>query len=92
LDDHCDATASSSTTPHCFMSQGDTKVQNANVFDHVYSYDELVDKLVSMNIALENKKAKTMKLEKNENPFLKNSCEQQKIGAKIDSRGAYCCS
>ena len=31
----CDATTSPSTTPHCFMSQGDTKVSNANVVDHV---------------------------------------------------------
>ena len=35
------ATTSSPTSPHCFMSQGDTKVSNANVVDHVDSYDEL---------------------------------------------------
>jgi len=66
--DH-DATTSSPSSPHCFMSQGDTKVQSANVIDHVDSYDELVDRLVSMAMSLENEKAKTIKLEK-ENPFL----------------------
>ncbi|KAG0525105.1 hypothetical protein BDA96_06G026800 [Sorghum bicolor] len=60
-----DATTSPSTTPHSFMSQGDTKVYDANVVNHVVSYDELV------------KKAKTLKLE-NENSFLKTTCEQQK--------------
>ena len=37
-----DATTSSPSSPHCFMSQGDTKVQNANVVDHVDSYNKLV--------------------------------------------------
>ena len=73
----CDATTSPSTTPHCFMSQGDTKISNDNVVDHVDSYDELVSRLASMSMYLENKKAKTMKLE-NENSFLKNSCEEHK--------------
>ena len=73
-----DATTSSPTTsPHCFMSQGDTKVSNGNVVDHVESYDELVSRLASMTMSLENEKAKTMKLE-NENSFLKNSCEEHK--------------
>ena len=40
----CDATTSPSTTPHYFMSQGDTKVSNTNVVDHVDSYDELVSR------------------------------------------------
>jgi hypothetical protein len=71
----CDATTSPS--PHCFMSQGDTKVQNDNVVDHVDSYDELVSRLASMTMSLENEKAKTMNLE-NENSFLKNSCEEHK--------------
>ena len=70
----CNATTSPSTTPHCFMSQGDTKVSNANMVDHVDSYDELVSRLASMTMSLENEKAKTMTLE-NENSFLKNSCE-----------------
>jgi hypothetical protein len=69
--------STSSPSPHCFMSQGDTKVQNANVVDHVDSYDELVDKLASKTMSLENEKAKTLKLE-NENSFLKNSCEEHK--------------
>ena len=60
----CDATTSSPTTSHCFMSQGDTKVSNDNVVDHVESYDELVSRLASMTMSLENEKAKTMKLEK----------------------------
>ena len=59
------------------MSQGDTKVPNANVVDHVDSYDELVSRLSSMTMSLENEKAKTKKL-KNKNSFLKNTCEQQK--------------
>ena len=69
-----DATTSSPTTsPHCFMSQGDTKVSNDNVVDH-YSCVELISRL---SRALENEMAKTSKLE-NENSFLKNTCEQQK--------------
>ena len=71
------ATTSSPTSPHCFMSQGDTKVSNANVVDHVDSYDELVSRLASMTMSLENEKAKTLKLE-NKNSFLKNTCGQQK--------------
>jgi hypothetical protein len=59
------------------MSQCDTNVQNANVVDHVDSYDELVSRLASMTITLENEKAKILKL-KNENSFLKNSCEEHK--------------
>ena len=60
-----DATTSSPTTsPHCFMSQGDTKVSKDNVVDHVDSYDELVSRLASMTMSLENEKAKTLKLEK----------------------------
>ena len=72
-----DATTCSPTTPHCLMSQGDTKVLNDNVVDHVDSYDELVSRLASMTMSLENEKAKTLKLE-NENSFLKNSCEEHK--------------
>ncbi|KAG0550241.1 hypothetical protein BDA96_01G322600 [Sorghum bicolor] len=72
-----DATTSPSTTPHSFMSQGDTKVYNANVVNHVVSYDELVSRLASMTMYLENEKAKTSKLKK-ENSFLKITCEQQK--------------
>ncbi|OQU76557.1 hypothetical protein SORBI_3010G165925 [Sorghum bicolor] len=72
-----DATTSPSTTPHSFMSQGDTKVYNANVVDHVVSYDELVSRLASMTMSLEIEKAKTLKFE-NENSFLKTTCEQQK--------------
>ncbi|KAG0514168.1 hypothetical protein BDA96_10G167200 [Sorghum bicolor] len=71
------ATTSPSTTPHCFMSQGDTKVYNANVVDHVVSYDELLSRLASMTVSLEFEKAKTLKFE-NENSFLKTTCEQQK--------------
>jgi hypothetical protein len=77
------------------MSLGDTRVSNANVIHHVYSYDELVDKLVSMNILLENEMSTIMKLE-NLKSFLKNAYEQQKTlcyhlstgGAKFDSQGA----
>ena len=45
--------------------------------DHVDSYDELVSRLASMTMSLENEKGKTLKLE-NENSFLKNSCEEHK--------------
>ena len=45
------------------MSQGDTKVQNANVVHHVDSYDELVSRLASMIMSLKNEKAKILKLE-----------------------------
>jgi len=45
--------------------------------DNVVSYDELVSRLSSMTVSLENEKAKTLKLE-NENSFLKTTCEQQK--------------
>jgi hypothetical protein len=71
------ATTSPSNTPHCFMSQGDTKVSNANVVDHINSYDELVSRLACMTMSLENKKTKTLKLE-NKNSFLKKSCEDHK--------------
>ena len=54
----CDATTSPSTTPHCFMSQGDTKVSNANVVDHIDSYDEIVSRLASMTMSLEMRKLK----------------------------------
>ena len=70
------ATRSSSTTSHCFMSQGDTKVSNANVID-LDSYEELLDKFGSMIKALENEMAKT-KILKNENSFIQKTCEQQK--------------
>jgi hypothetical protein len=51
LSHDCDATTSPSTTPHCFMSQGDIKVQKANVVDHVDSYDELVSRFASMTMS-----------------------------------------
>jgi hypothetical protein len=45
------------------MSQGDTKVFNANVIDLV-SYEELLDKFGSMIKALEKDMAKIKKLKK----------------------------
>jgi len=71
-----DVSSSSPTTSHCFMSQSDTKVSNANVID-LDSYEELLDRYGCMIKALEKEMAKTEKL-KNENSFLKNTCEQQK--------------
>jgi hypothetical protein len=47
------------------------------VVDHVDSYDELVSRLASMTMSLENEKGKTLKLE-NKNSFLKNFCEEHK--------------
>ena len=71
-----DATTSSPTTSHYFVSQGDTKISNANVID-LDSYEQLLDRYGCMIKALEKEMAKTEKL-KNENSFLKNTCEQQK--------------
>ncbi|KAG0517670.1 hypothetical protein BDA96_09G109000 [Sorghum bicolor] len=69
------STSSSTTSPHCFMSHGDTKV---SIGDVIIDCDgpnfELVCKLSK---ALRNELAKTNKL-KNENSFLKTTCEQQK--------------
>ncbi|OQU80387.1 hypothetical protein SORBI_3007G119750 [Sorghum bicolor] len=69
------STSSSTTSPHCFMSHGDTKV---SIGDVIIDCDgpnfELVCKLSK---ALRNELAKTNKL-KNENSFLKTACEQQK--------------
>jgi hypothetical protein len=67
---HDIATTSSPTTSHCFMSQGDTKVSNANMID-LDSYEELLDRFGSKIKALEKEMAKTKKL-RNENSFLKN--------------------
>ena len=71
-----DVSTSSSTTSHCDMTQSNTKVSNTNVID-LDSYEELLDRFGSMIKALEKEMAKTKKL-KNENSFLKNTCEQQK--------------
>ena len=65
--------SSSSPSPHCFMSQGDTKVSNCNVID-LNSYDELLSRYASMTKLFEKVLAKTTKLEK-ENSFLKDTCE-----------------
>ncbi|KAG0537939.1 hypothetical protein BDA96_03G191900 [Sorghum bicolor] len=69
------STSSSTTSPHCFMSHGDTKV---SIGDVIIDCDgpnfELVCKLSK---ALRNELAKTSKL-KIENSFLKTACEQQK--------------
>ena len=72
-----DVSSNSPTTSHCFMSQGDTKVSNANVID-LNSYEELLDRYGGMIKALEKEMAKTEKLII-ENSFLKNTCEQQSI-------------
>ncbi|KAG0529848.1 hypothetical protein BDA96_05G132800 [Sorghum bicolor] len=69
------STSSSTTSPHCFMSHGDTKV---SIGDMIIDCDgpnfELVCKLSK---ALRNELAKISKL-KIENSFLKTACEQQK--------------
>ena len=55
------------------MSQGDTKVSNANVID-LDLYEELLDRFGTMIKALKKKMAKIEKL-RNENSFLKTwSC------------------
>ncbi|KAG0523043.1 hypothetical protein BDA96_07G089900 [Sorghum bicolor] len=74
-DDGYESDASTSSSPHCFMSHGDTKVSIGNVIiDCDGPNFELVCKLSK---ALRNELAKTNKL-KNENSFLKTTCEQQK--------------
>ena len=55
------------------MSQGDTKVSNANVVD-LNSYDELLNRYASMTKLFEKELAKTSKLEK-ENSLQKVTCE-----------------
>ncbi|OQU77696.1 hypothetical protein SORBI_3009G088550 [Sorghum bicolor] len=69
------STSSSTTSPRCFMSHGDTKV---SIGDVIVDCDgpnfELICRLSK---ALRNEMAKTSKL-KNENSFLKTTCEQQK--------------
>jgi hypothetical protein len=70
-----DASTSSSTSPHCSMSHGDTKV---SICSFVVDCDGLnFELLYKLSKALRNKMAKTSKL-KNENSFLKTTCEQQK--------------
>jgi hypothetical protein len=66
-----DVSTSSSTTSHYFMSEGDTKVSNANMID-LDSYEELRDRFGSMIKALEKEMAKTEKL-KIENFFCKEN-------------------
>ena len=65
------------------MSQGDTKVSNDNVVDHVDSYNELVSRLASMTMSLENEKAKTLKLE-NQNTFIKNTCATTLVSTCVE--------
>ena len=60
-------------SPHCFMSQGDTKVSNCNMI-YLDSYEELLSLYASMTKLFEKVLAKTTKLEK-ENSFLKDTCE-----------------
>jgi len=55
------ATSSSSPSPHCFMSQGDTKVSNCNVID-LNSYDELLSRYASLIKLFEEVLTKTTKL------------------------------
>ncbi|OQU81260.1 hypothetical protein SORBI_3006G034225 [Sorghum bicolor] len=69
------STSSSTTSPHCFMSHGDTKVSIGDVI--VDCDDPNFELVCRLTKALRNKMAKTIKL-KNENSFLKTTCEQQK--------------
>jgi hypothetical protein len=70
-----DASTSSPTSPHCFMSHGDANVSISGVIvDCDDPNFELVCKLTK---ALRNEMAKISKLV-NEYSFLKNTCEQQK--------------
>ncbi|KAG0517736.1 hypothetical protein BDA96_09G114900 [Sorghum bicolor] len=69
------STSSSTTSPHCFMSHGDTKVSIGDVI--VDCDDPNFELVCRLTKALRNEMAKTNKL-KNENSFLKTTCEQQK--------------
>jgi len=71
------ATASSSPSLYCLMSQGDIKVLNYYVID-LDAYDELLSRFASMTKLFEKELAKTTNLEK-ENYFLKDTCEQQNL-------------
>ncbi|KAG0514266.1 hypothetical protein BDA96_10G175800 [Sorghum bicolor] len=68
-DDGYESDASTSSSPHCFMSHGDTKVSIDVIIDCDGPNFELVCKLSK---ALRNELAKTNKL-KNENSFLKTA-------------------
>jgi hypothetical protein len=79
-DDSCsgyesDVSTSSSTSPHFFMSHGDTKISIGNVV--VDCDDPNFELVCRLTNALRNDTAKTSKL-KNENSFLRTTCEQQK--------------
>ncbi|OQU75632.1 hypothetical protein SORBI_3K044416 [Sorghum bicolor] len=70
-----DASTSSSTSSHSSMSHGDGKVSIGGV---IVDCDDLnFDLVCRLTKALRNEMAKTNKL-KNENSFLKTTCEQQK--------------
>ncbi|KAG0529585.1 hypothetical protein BDA96_05G111300 [Sorghum bicolor] len=69
------STSSSTTSPHCFMSHGDTKVSIGDVI--VDCDDPNFELICRLTKALRNEMAKTSKL-KNENSFLKTTCKQQK--------------
>lgn len=77
LDDgyESEVSMSSSSSPHCFMSQGDTKVSFSNVV--VDCDDPNVELMCRLARALEKEMDKTKKL-KDDNSFLKTTCEQQK--------------
>jgi hypothetical protein len=73
--DMSDASKSSPTSPHCFMSHGDAKVSIGGVV--VDCDDQNFELVCRLSKALRNEMAKTTKL-KDENSFLKTTCEQQK--------------
>ncbi|KAG0542140.1 hypothetical protein BDA96_02G077400 [Sorghum bicolor] len=70
-----DASTSSSTSSHSSMSHGDGKVSIGGVI--VDCDDPNFELVCRLTKGLRNEMAKTSKL-KNENSFLKNTCEQQK--------------
>ena len=57
------STSSSSPSPHCFMSQGDTNVSNCNVID-LNSYDELLSRYASLTKLFEEVLTKKSNLKK----------------------------
>ena len=69
------STSSSTTSPHCFMSHGDTKVSIGDVI--IYCDGPNFELVCKLSKALRNELAKTSKL-RNRNSFLKTTCEQQK--------------
>ena len=77
-----DDSTSPSTSPHCHMSNDDTKVKlDSDVVAHAYTYDELVDVVKGMSLYVEEIETKMTNLE-HENHNLRKSydCSEHLLG------------